>query len=33
MHTVSGDIVSFFKNIWAEIIGFFSGLFHHGTKA
>ena len=27
MESFWNDILSFFKNLWAEIVGFFNGLF------
>jgi hypothetical protein len=33
MRTVWSDFLSFFTNIRAEIIGFFSGLFGFGNRA
>ncbi len=33
MESLWNDILSFFRNIWAEIAGFFNGLFNHDTQA
>jgi len=33
MESFFSDIMSFFKNIWSEIVGFFNGLFGTGSAA
>jgi len=33
MQTVWSDLVAFFRNVWAEVFGFFTGLFGHGSES
>ncbi len=33
MHGFWNDMMSFFKGMMDQIVGFFSGLFHHNTLA